>query len=119
MDEGGCELSSESTEADNGYYTHDRSHLMDTEGSDRVELQQKGKRCISKKPKLSESVNDHLDDAKEACSGTEEGDHVGSAKGKIAMEAGDEKSSRSNVKGLRKRSKKALFKRGISVQFFI
>ncbi|KAK4855475.1 hypothetical protein QYF36_007763 [Acer negundo] len=111
MDEGGCELSSESTEADNGYYARDESYLMDAEGAGTVEVQQRGKRCNRKKPKLWESVNNHLDDIKEACSGTEEGQTVGGVKGKFVMEVADEKTSRLSFKGLRKRSKKVLFKR--------
>ncbi|KAH7573585.1 hypothetical protein JRO89_XS03G0176700 [Xanthoceras sorbifolium] len=111
MDEGGCELSPESTEADNGYYARGKSYLMDTEDAGTVEVQQKGKRCNTKKPKLGESVNNHLDDIKEACSGTEEGQQVGAVKGKFVMEVADEKTSRPSVKGLRKRSKKVLFKR--------
>ncbi|KAK3189776.1 hypothetical protein Dsin_029337 [Dipteronia sinensis] len=111
MDEGGCELSSESTEADNGYYARDESYLMDAEGAGTVEVQQRGKRCNKKKPKLWESVNNHLDDIKEACSGTEEGQTVGGVKGKFVMEVADEKTSRLSFKGLRKRSKKVLFKR--------
>ncbi|KAK2646186.1 hypothetical protein Ddye_021381 [Dipteronia dyeriana] len=111
MDEGGCELSSESTEADNGYYARDESYLMDAEGAGTVEVQQRGKRCNRKKPKLLESVNNHLDDIKEACSGTEEGQTVGGVKGKFVMEVADEKTSRLSFKGLRKRSKKVLFKR--------
>ncbi|XP_044487094.1 protein ALWAYS EARLY 3-like isoform X2 [Mangifera indica] len=110
MDEDGCELSLGSTEADNGYYARDRSHLMDTENTGTFEGQQKGKRSHGKRPKLEESVNNQLDDIKEACSGTEEGQTMGAVKGKFGMEV-DEKISRSTYKGSRKRSKKVLFKR--------
>ncbi|KAJ0093660.1 hypothetical protein Patl1_25107 [Pistacia atlantica] len=110
MDEDGCELSLGSTEADNGYYARDRSHLMDTESAGTFKGQQKGKRSHSKRPKLEESVNNQLDDIKEACSGTEEGQTLGAVKGKFGTEI-DEKISRSTYKGSRKRSKKVLFKR--------
>ncbi|KAJ0035662.1 hypothetical protein Pint_24565 [Pistacia integerrima] len=110
MDEDGCELSLGSTEADNGYYARDRSHLMDTESAGTFKGQQKGKRSHSKRQKLEESVNNQLDDIKEACSGTEEGQTLGAVKGKFGTEI-DEKISRSTYKSSRKRSKKVLFKR--------
>ncbi|XP_044498764.1 protein ALWAYS EARLY 3-like [Mangifera indica] len=107
MDEDGCELSLGSTEADNGYYTRDRSHLMDKESAGTFEGQQKRKRSHSKRPNFEESVTNQLDDIKEACSGTE-GQTLGAVK--FGMEV-DEKISRSTYKGSRKRSKKVLFKR--------
>lgn len=110
MDEDGFELSLGSTEADNEYYARERSHLIDTESAGTFEGQ-RGKRSHSKRPKLEESVNNQLDDIKEACSGTEEGQTLGAVKGKFGTEV-DEKISRSTYKGSRKRSKKVLFKRG-------
>ncbi|KAH9683372.1 protein ALWAYS EARLY 3 [Citrus sinensis] len=112
MDEDGRELSLGSTDADNGYYSRDKIYLMDAETADTVEIQQKGKRYHSKKLKQEESVSNHLDDIKEACSGTEEGQDMVVMKGKFAMEIADEKNSRSYSKGSKKRSKKVLFKRG-------
>lgn len=114
MVEDGCELSLGSTDGDNEYYSRDKSYLMDTETAGTVEAQQRGKRCRSKKPKLEESVNNHLDDIKEACSGTEEGQNMIVVKGKFGMEIADEKIPRFYSKGSRKRSKKVLFKRGTS-----
>ncbi|KAH9765727.1 protein ALWAYS EARLY 3 [Citrus sinensis] len=112
MDEDGRELSLGSTDADNGYYSRDKIYLMDAETADTIEIQQKGKRYHSKKLKQEESVSNHLDDIKEACSGTEEGQDMVVTKGKFAMEIADEKNSTSYSKGSKKRSKKVLFKRG-------
>ncbi|GAY35971.1 hypothetical protein CUMW_019620 [Citrus unshiu] len=117
MDEDGRELSLGSTDADNGYYSRDKIYLMDAETADTIEIQQKGKRYHSKKLKQEESVSNHLDDIKEACSGTEEGQDMVVTKGKFAMEIADEKNSTSYSKGSKKRSKKVLFKRDESSEF--
>ncbi|KAL9410355.1 hypothetical protein AB3S75_044171 [Citrus x aurantiifolia] len=117
MDEDGRELSLGSTDADNGYYSRDKIYLMDAETADTIEIQQKGNRYHSKKLKQEESVSNHLDDIKEACSGTEEGQDMVVTKGKFAMEIADEKNSTSYSKGSKKRSKKVLFKRDESSEF--
>ncbi|XP_065863604.1 protein ALWAYS EARLY 3 [Euphorbia lathyris] len=96
MDEGGCELSLGSTAADVGHYARHK-HLP------------KGKRYQEKKLQLEESLDNHLDDIKEACSGTEEGQKLGASKGKLELEVVGTKLARSANKGPRKRSKKALF----------
>uniref|UniRef100_A0A2N9IY91 HTH myb-type domain-containing protein n=1 Tax=Fagus sylvatica TaxID=28930 RepID=A0A2N9IY91_FAGSY len=103
VDEGGCELSLGSTEADNGDYARDKRYLRGREGAGTVG-QQKVKRYHVKKPDVEESLNNDLDDIKEACSGTEEGQKPGAVKGKLESEV-----VRSPFKGLRKRSKKVLF----------
>ncbi|XP_050216536.1 protein ALWAYS EARLY 3 isoform X2 [Mercurialis annua] len=95
MDEGGCELSLGSTEADMEHYARDQFLLK--------------KRCYERKPELEESTDNPLDDIKEACSGTEEGQNLGGNKGKFEMEVVGTKVGRSSNKGPRKRSKKALF----------
>ena len=100
MDEGGCELSLGSTGADNADYDL---------GKNSREIQRKGKRYHGKKPEVEESMYNHLDDIKEACSGTEEGQKSGSLRGKLETADLDVKSARSSFKGPRKRSKKALF----------
>lgn len=100
MDEGGCELSLGSNGADNADYDL---------GKNTREIQRKGKRYYGKKPEVEESMYNHLDDIKEACSGTEEGQKSGSLRGKLETEDLDVKSVRSSFKGPRKRSKKALF----------
>ncbi|XP_059445242.1 protein ALWAYS EARLY 3 isoform X2 [Corylus avellana] len=105
VDEDGCELSLGSTEADNGDYARDKRNSRGREGAGTVEGQQKGKRYNAKKPEVEESINDDLDDIKEACSGTEEGQKPVAVKGKLESEV----VARSSFKGLRKRSKKVLF----------
>ncbi|KAF5465516.1 hypothetical protein F2P56_015513 [Juglans regia] len=105
VDEGGCELSLGSTEADNGDYALDKGYLRGREGVGTVEGQPKRKRYSGKKPEVEESINNDLDDIKEACSGTEEGQKPGAVKGKLESEV----VARSSSKGLRKRSKKVLF----------
>lgn len=105
VDEGGCELSLGSTEADNGDYARDKRNSRGREGAGTVEVQQKGKRYNGKKQEVEESINNDLDDIKEACSGTEEGQKPVAVKGKLESEV----VARSSFKGLRKRRKKVLF----------
>ncbi|XP_038720763.1 protein ALWAYS EARLY 3 isoform X2 [Tripterygium wilfordii] len=109
MDEGGCELSLGSTEADDGVYARNRSYLVGTEGAHTVRVSQKGKKYLGKKPEMDETVNDHLNDIKEACSGTEEGQKQGTSKLKFETEVSNVKPARSSYKSPRKRSKKVLF----------
>ncbi|KAF3456189.1 hypothetical protein FNV43_RR00839 [Rhamnella rubrinervis] len=108
FDKGSCELSLGSTEADNGDYDRGESYLM---GCETVEFQQKGKRRYQvKNLEVRDSVNDLLDDLKEAGSGTEE-QKLNAAKGKLQTEVLYGKSARPVVKGQRKRSKRTLFGR--------
>ncbi|KAL6293205.1 hypothetical protein ACE6H2_001347 [Prunus campanulata] len=107
MDEGGCELSLGSTEADNDYYDRNEKYTMGREGTGTLEVQQRRKRYFVKKKEVDESKNEHVEDIKEACSGTEEGQKLGAIKGKLDTK--DAKSARSFYKDTRKKSKKALF----------
>lgn len=100
VDEVGCELSLGSTEADIGDYAREK--------------RRKGKRYHGKKTEVEESMDNHLDDIKEACSGTEEGQKLG-IKGKFEMEVASTKLGRASNKGPRKRSKKVLFGEGMVV----
>lgn len=92
-------------------YDKDESYLM---GCETVEFQQKGKRHQLKKLEIKGSVNDHLEDSKEAGSGTEE-QKLSDVKGKLQTEMLYGKSARPVVKGQRKRSKKVLFGRGMKL----
>lgn len=94
-----------STEADKRDYDRNGSYLMCREGAETVGFQQKGERNHLNKLEDKDSLNDLLDDIKEAGSGTEE-QKLSASKG------------RSIGKGLRKRSKKALFVRGMPVTVF-
>ncbi|KAL4311611.1 hypothetical protein GQ457_01G030910 [Hibiscus cannabinus] len=109
VDEEACELSLGSTEEDNADYARDKNHSRIVEGTGTVEVEQKGKRYRRRKPEVEESVNNHLEDTKEACSGTEEGQQLCDFKGKFDAEVADAKTSRALIKGPRKRSKKVLF----------
>ncbi|XP_022722421.1 protein ALWAYS EARLY 3-like isoform X3 [Durio zibethinus] len=109
VDEDACELSLGSTEADNADYSRAKNYSRNIEGTGTVEVQQKGKRYYRRKPEVEESVNNHLEDTKEACSGTEEGQRLCDLKGKFEAEVADANTSRASTKCLRKRSKKVLF----------
>ncbi|KAE8677621.1 Always early, putative isoform 3 [Hibiscus syriacus] len=109
VDEDACELSLGSTEADYADYARDKNYSRIIEGTGTVEVHQKGKRYLRRKPEVEESVNNHLEDTKEACSGTEEGQQLCDFKGKFNAEVADAKTSRALIKGPRKRSKKVLF----------
>lgn len=104
-----------STEADEGDYDRDKSYLM---GCETVEFQQKGKKRYQvKNLEVKDSVNDLLDDLKEAGSGTEE-QKLSAAKGKLQTKVLYGKSARPVVKGQWKRSKKTLFGIGMQVNAF-
>lgn len=118
MDDDACELSLGSTEADNADYAREKNYLRNIEGTGTVEVQQKGKRYYRRKPEVEESVNNHLEDTKEACSGTEEGQKLCDSRGKFEAEIADAKTSRASIKGPRKRSKKVLFGGGMMVFSF-
>ena len=100
VEEVGCELSLGSTEADVVDYVRDESSW-------------KGKRCHGRRP-LAENLDNHLDDVREACSGTEEGQKLDAAEELFEMEVADTKLLRPS-KGPRKRSKKVLFGEGMAV----
>lgn len=107
LDEGGFEGSLGSAEADNRDYAREGKYLMDTERVCTVEVQKKGKKFYGKQPEVDIGIS-HVDDVKEACSGTE-GQILGAVRGKHQPEAADAKNARSSSKGPRKRSKKLLF----------
>lgn len=109
MDEAGFEGSLGSMEADNGDYARDKNYLTNAEGVGTVEVQQKGKKFYGKKAEVEDSGNNHLDDIKEACSGTEEGQKLSAVRGRLETEVVDAKIVRSSSQGTRKRSKKVLF----------
>lgn len=107
MDEDGLEGR---MEPDNGDISRDKSYLMKT-GSIGA-LSQKGRRLYGKKLEADSTKDNHLDEIREACSGTEEGQIVGVDRGKSYSEVTEANIARSS-QGLRKRSKKVLFRRGI------
>lgn len=74
----------------------------------------KGRRIDRRKLDVDDSSDNHLDDIKEACSGTEEGQGLGASRGKLKIDA---KISRSSPQGSRKKSKKVLFSRGMQLSW--
>lgn len=96
-----------SMEADNVESTRGKGYLKTNVGS----LFHKGKGSYGKKLQVDKSGNNHLDDIREACSGTEEGQKMGPERRKYDAEVNDAKASRSSSQGPRKRSKKVLFRR--------
>lgn len=103
-----------SMEADTGELLRYKKDLTETGSISRTA--QKGRRPYGEKLDV-DSIDNHFDDIKEACSGTEEGQRLGSVGGKLELEASDEKNSRTSLQGPRKRSRKMFFRRGIA-KFF-
>ncbi|KAL8524983.1 hypothetical protein ACS0TY_014569 [Phlomoides rotata] len=91
-----------STEADTGELRRYKSPVTGLTG-------QKGKRLEGRKNEVDNINDSHLDDIKEECSGTEEGQRLGAMRGKFDVEVNDNKISRSPIK--RTKSKKVLFRR--------
>lgn len=95
-----------SMEADTGELMRYKNELGESGTVDRTT--QKRKRPYGRKLEVDDSGDNHFDDIREACSGTEEGQKLGAARGQLEMEATNEKNSR-------KRSKKVLFGRGMTM----
>ncbi|KAH7842107.1 hypothetical protein Vadar_001558 [Vaccinium darrowii] len=106
VDEDGFEGS---MEADNGDFGRERNYLRQIEVG--TAEGRKGRRLHGRKLEVDDSGNHRLDDIKEACSGTEEGQNIGTVRGKLEFEVTDGKVARSTSKVSRKKSKKALFGR--------
>lgn len=98
-----------STEADTGELSRYKPRLI---GATR----QKGKKLEGRKNEIDNNYESHLDDIKEECSGTEEGQQLSAMRSKFDVEVNDTKISRSPMQ--RKKSKKVLFGRGVS-NFYI
>ncbi|KAF7813668.1 Protein ALWAYS EARLY 3 [Senna tora] len=109
LNEGSSELSLGSSEGDDGEYSRKFSQLSGRESSRRGKNQEKEKRCHRKKLEHEENANKHLDDVKEASSGTDKGKRLGSVKSKIDTAFASAENARSSFKGFRKTSKKVLF----------
>ncbi|GAA0140848.1 DNA metabolism protein [Lithospermum erythrorhizon] len=96
-----------STEADTGELSKGRTNLMESGNGSR--LFQKERILSAKKLEVDENYENHLNEIKEACSGTEESQRLGAGRAKFETEVSDAKSSRSSLQGSRKRNKKILF----------
>ncbi|MCE0481941.1 hypothetical protein HAX54_040154 [Datura stramonium] len=122
VDMGNAKLLSNEVDEEEGSMEADTGELMryknDLEETGTIgQTTQKRRRPYGKKLEVDDSGDNHFDDIKEACSGTEEGQRLGAARGKLEMEATDEKNSRASLQGSSKRSKKVLFRRDESSAF--
>ncbi|KAH6808743.1 hypothetical protein C2S51_026526 [Perilla frutescens var. frutescens] len=96
-----------STEADTGELSRYKPRLIDSVSIGA--MRQKGKKLEGRKNKVDDNDESHLDDIKEECSGTEEGQLLSAMRNKFDVEVNDTKISRSPMQ--RKKSKKVLFGR--------
>ncbi|KAL0388759.1 UNVERIFIED_CONTAM: protein ALWAYS EARLY 3 [Sesamum radiatum] len=97
-----------STEADTGELSGYKPYMMD---SVNLSTRQKGTKVEGKKIEVDNNNESHLDNIKEECSGTEEGQRLGATSGKFDVEVNDAKNSRSFMQSHKKKSKKVLFGR--------
>ena len=110
IDEDGFEGSLGSMEADNEHFARDENYLMEIQDHGTAEAR-KGRTLNIKKLEGDDSVNNHLDDVKEACSATE--GHLSAFREKLEFEVMAGKIARSSSHVSRKKSKKVLFTRGV------
>ncbi|PIN18023.1 Retinoblastoma pathway protein LIN-9/chromatin-associated protein Aly [Handroanthus impetiginosus] len=92
-----------STEDDTGELSRYKPYMMES-GATR----QKERKLEVEKIEVINNNESHLDDIQEECSGTEEGQRLGTMRGKFD-EIDDAKVSRSSMQSQRKKSKKVLF----------
>ncbi|VVA98874.1 unnamed protein product [Arabis nemorensis] len=102
MEDVRCEPSLGSTEADDVDISGVRNDMTHGDGSSAMERQQKGKTYYRRRLGIKE------DDAKEACSGTDEAQSLGALDEKFETE-GDDKSLKFTYRSSRRKSKKSLF----------
>lgn len=96
-----------SREADSGDFARET-----TEGTSRAEIEKQVKKVQRKKPKVQAIGNDHFDDIREACSGTEEGLALRTVKDEVETEVTNGNVTRSSPHSSKKRSRQ-LFSRGM------
>ncbi|XP_077218287.1 protein ALWAYS EARLY 3-like isoform X2 [Tasmannia lanceolata] len=99
IEEDWCEGSIGSREAENGDFSRDTSYPLDAET----------KSFKGKKPRVQAIENNHFDDVREACSGTEEGLTLRAVKDEVQIEDTDGRNECSSPQGLRKRSRQLFF----------
>ncbi|KAK9161501.1 hypothetical protein Syun_007842 [Stephania yunnanensis] len=102
-DEDGLEGGLGSREAENADFVRDTSYMMDTEDVGTTEVQQKEKTSRRRKHDFQNINNDHLDDVREACSGTEEGLDASTARERAEAGVTNFKIERPSPQGSRKR----------------
>lgn len=107
MDDDACEGSLGSTEGDNNF-PRQRLHLAGRKGYG-TSVQQKSRKAQGKKLEAEDVGQHYVDDIKEACSGTEEGQKFSSFERKLGADIADVTFVRSPGQASKKRSKKLLF----------
>ncbi|KAK4425827.1 protein ALWAYS EARLY 3 [Sesamum alatum] len=98
-----------STEADTGELSGYKPYMLESVSFPTT--RQKGTKVEGKKIEVDNNNESHLDNIKEECSGTEEGQRLGATRGKFDVEVNDTKTSRSFMQSQKKKSKKVLFGR--------
>ncbi|KAK6146164.1 hypothetical protein DH2020_020033 [Rehmannia glutinosa] len=98
-----------STEADTGELSRYKPSMMESKSIG--PLREKARKLEGKKFEVDNNSENHLDDIKEECSGTEEDQLFGAARGKLDVKVTDAKISGSPIQSQKKKSKKVLFRR--------
>ncbi|KAL1539095.1 protein ALWAYS EARLY 3-like [Salvia divinorum] len=98
-----------STEADTGELSRYKPSLMEPRSPGTVK--EKTKKLKGKKYEIGNNTEHLLDDIKEECSGTEEGQRFGAMTSNFHVEVADTKISNSSAHSQRKKSKKILYER--------
>ncbi|KAI3459287.1 hypothetical protein Pfo_015950 [Paulownia fortunei] len=98
-----------STEADTGELSRYKPSMMESISIGTV--REKARKLEGRKFEVDNNSENHLDDIKEECSGTEEGQRFGATRGKLDVEVTDAMISRSSMQSQRKKTKKVLFRR--------
>ena len=113
LDGGSSELSLGSTEGDNGDYSRKTVHWTSRENTRRGRNREKRIKHSGKNLEPEENLNKHLDDIKEASSGTDDGKNLSFIKSNFNTDFADAKNTRPSYKGSKKKSKKRLVEKGM------
>ncbi|KAG4929318.1 hypothetical protein AAZX31_17G023800 [Glycine max] len=106
LDDGSSELSLGSTEGNNEDYSRKTIHRSGRENTGRERNQEKKIKKYGKNFETGENLNKHLNDVKEASSGTDDGKNLSFIKSDFVTDFADAKNARSSYKGSRTKSKK-------------
>lgn len=110
LDDGSSELSLGSTEGNNEDYSRKTIHRSGRENTGRGRNQEK-KIKQYRKNEPEENLNKHLNDIKEASSGTDDGKTLSFIKSNFDPDFADAKNTRSSYKGSRMKSKRLLLEK--------
>ncbi|KAG5023890.1 hypothetical protein JHK85_020232 [Glycine max] len=111
LDDGSSELSLGSTEGNNEDYSRKTIHWSGRENTGRGRNQEKKIKKDRKNLETGENLNKHLNDIKEASSGTDDGKNLSFIKSNFVTDFADAKNSRSSYKGSRMKSTKLLLEK--------